>query len=530
MKKKEIKEAVKLAVDNIIYEGCTDVDTFGKPFEIKLLKGEEIKQKIILDVTEQIDKIMNNNCKFEELKINKISHILIPKKTFYDFRKCALIDIIDEVKYLSLVLLIAKKIEKKRVSNKIAFSYRYKPENGKLFDKKYNYSTFKHEYRKISSMKKYKIIIECDISNFYDRLNLHRLNSTLLSIDEIDEKVSNIIDELLLFWANRDSYGLPVGSNASRILAEAFLIEIDNFLLSNNIKFCRFVDDYRFFASDVSEANKILSKFVEILNKHGLSINLLKTHLRDIKDYHIESTRKRTNNPEGLSEIIRGYSGVVPTKFRNLSKTEIERLKLEEESELVKKLKEDSIIEPEDIIKSLKIIIAKEKYNDLNEYPNILKKYPQFVPYFSDILQKHQDKIGEENYKNILNDLCDWIKDDNTQEYILISIVRLFDCSNNDMKKKLFDFFKNQKRNSGVYIARSTLEQIDDNLSRGEILELKDYYLRADCWEKRQMVKMILNKLSFPENRPFIKDLKINGNDYFIQEMIREYEKKNRKK
>lgn len=98
------------------------------------------------------------------------------------------------------------------------------------------------------------------------------------------------------------------------------------------------------------------------------------------------------------------------------------------------------------------------------------------------------------------------------------------------MKKKLFDFFKNQKRNSGVYIARSTLEQIDDNLSRGEILELKDYYLRADCWEKRQMVKMILNKLSFPENRPFIKDLKINGNDYFIQEMIREYEKKNRKK
>ena len=77
--------------------------------------------------------------------------------------------------------------------------------------------------------------------------------------------------------------------------------------------------------------------------------------------------------------------------------------------------------------------------------------------------------------KNILTDLCDWIKDDNTQEYILISIVRLFDCSDNEMKKKLFDFFKNQKRNSGVYIARSTLEQIDDNLSRGEILELKDY-------------------------------------------------------
>lgn len=64
-------------------------------------------------------------------------------------------------------------------------------------------------------MKKYKIIVECDISNFYDRLNLHRLNSTLLSIDDIDIKISQVLDELLLFWANRDSYGLPVGSNAS---------------------------------------------------------------------------------------------------------------------------------------------------------------------------------------------------------------------------------------------------------------------------------------------------------------------------
>jgi hypothetical protein len=34
--------------------------------------------------------------------------------------------------------------------------------------------------------------------------------------------------ELLLFWANRDSYGLPVGSNASRILAEASLIDVDS--------------------------------------------------------------------------------------------------------------------------------------------------------------------------------------------------------------------------------------------------------------------------------------------------------------
>ena len=72
-------------------------------------------------------------------------------------------------------------------------------------------------------------MVECDISNFYDRLNIHRVESILRSSDKIDEDIIGLINEILLFWANRDSYGLPVGSNASRILAEAALIEVDNF-------------------------------------------------------------------------------------------------------------------------------------------------------------------------------------------------------------------------------------------------------------------------------------------------------------
>lgn len=530
MKKKEIRNAVRKAIDNIILEGCTDVSVFGRPFELKLLKNEKTREKITSDIVSELDNIINSNGKFEILKINKISHMLVPKKTFFDFRRCALIDIIDEVKYLSLAILIANKVEKHRISKKIAFSYRYKPnDNGRLFDKKYNYSSFKNEYKKISSMKKYKIIIECDISNFYDRLNIHRLNSTLLSIKDIDSKITNIIDELLLFWANRDSYGLPVGSNASRILAETFLIEIDNYLLSNNIKFCRFVDDYRFFASDMTEANKILSVFVKILNKHGLSINLGKTHVRDIKYYQDNSAKRKTNTQEGLSDIIRGYSGVVPTKFRQLSDSEINKLKKENEIELIDKLKSDSIINEEDIKKCIKILIAKEKYELLTEIPDVLKKYPQFIPYFSDAISKNKQELSDKDYSGILNKFEEWLTDTRTPEYILVSIVKLFNSENRNEKEILFNFFKHLKRNSGIYIARTILEQIGYNLSRGELLELKDYYLRADCWEKRQIVNMILNGLSYSENRPFIKDLKINCNDYFIISMINKYETENRR-
>ena len=46
MKRKEIRNAVNQAIDNIIYEGCTDVAIFGNPFEIKLLNNKETRKKI----------------------------------------------------------------------------------------------------------------------------------------------------------------------------------------------------------------------------------------------------------------------------------------------------------------------------------------------------------------------------------------------------------------------------------------------------------------------------------------------------
>ena len=158
--------------------------------------------------------------------------------------------------------------------------------------------------------------------------------------------------------------------------------------------------------------------------------------------------------------------------------------------------------------------------------PDILKKYPQFVPYFSDIINKNKEFISNSIYTYILNEFVKWLKTPNTPEYILISIIRMYNSSHEKEKIELFNFYKNLKRNSGIYLGRAILEQLGYNLTRGELLELKDYYLRADCWEKRQIVNMVLHGLSEQENRPFIKDLKINCNDIFILEMVKEYKRK----
>ena len=158
------------------------------------------------------------------------------------------------------------------------FSYRLGSYDEKIFDRKYSFTSFKEVVSDKSKYKKNKVIVECDISNFYDRINIHRIESILNS------NQNKLINSLLLFWANRDSYGLPVGSNASRILAEVALIEVDNYLVSKGVDFCRFVDDYRIFAKNAAEAHNSLALLIHRLSKEGLFLNTQKTKIRNISE------------------------------------------------------------------------------------------------------------------------------------------------------------------------------------------------------------------------------------------------------
>ena len=515
-KEKEILEACNTAINNIIKEGTTDVELFKKPFEIKLLENNEIRREIIENVVKSIKK-----CNFEELKISKIGHVLVPKKNLCDYRKCAWIDVIDEIKYLTLVLLMAKDIEVARdnKSNKKVFSYRLKTKgnNGYIFDNEYNYTSFRNRIAEKSKMKNKRIVVECDISNFYDRLNLHRLESILLSIEKIDKDAIKLLNEILLFWSNRDSYGLPVGSNASRILAEAALIEIDNYLISKNIDFCRFVDDYRIFAKSASEAHKNLAILVERLNKEGLFLNFSKTNIKElIKNDDKQKQEKKENknfNVEVFNKIIRGYSGLIPLKFRELSDSEKNKFTNEDENENILKLKDTLLIDPKEFIVTIKIIVAKEKYDRLSEISEIIDRFPQFIPYYVDILIKYASKIPRNTINKIKNNMSKWITEDEIPEYIKVYVIRLFSIDEFKDKEIVFRAFRNIKRNAGDYIGRAILESLENDLKRGEVIEIRDYYTRADIWEKREILKIVQKKLNVGENRPFFKDIKLHSQD-----------------
>ncbi len=100
-----------MAIKNILYEGITDVDLFNRPFEVDMLSDVNFANEICSKI---VQAIMTG--KLSELKLHKLGHVLIPKKSLSDYRKCALTEVYDEIVFLTLALIVANEIERLRIN------------------------------------------------------------------------------------------------------------------------------------------------------------------------------------------------------------------------------------------------------------------------------------------------------------------------------------------------------------------------------------------------------------------------------
>lgn len=530
--KDKVKYYCGIAIDNILKEGITDVELFSSPFELLYLKNDIFKNDV---KTEVVNRIMKWD--FKELKLNKIGHVLVPKKDLCDFRKCAMVDVIDEIIFLTLALIVARPVERERInaSENRVFSYRYNVNNGYLFNPKYHFTAFKNEVTRKSMIKTNKVVVECDISNYYDRLNIHRIESALLSFSDVDKDVAKMLNDILLYWANRDSYGIPVGSNASRILAEAALVNVDRYLKNHKVDFCRFVDDYRIFAKDAESAHKHLALLTHCLSREGLFINTTKTKMKDIsRNEHnavysmVEATDESPENDNKfdnenidrtLPKIIRGYNGLIPTKFRELTEKEKSNLQKIDINILLQELISTPLVEAEEVKKLIKCVKAQNRFEIVDRLPSVLVKFPQFIPYFVDFIKKNEAEIEDSNIETIVESFSDLFRQDDVPEYILVYLVRLFKMVRSG-REALLVAFRNLKRNSGVYIGRALLESFDENLSRTDVLEIRESFIRSDIWEKRQILRLVRNVLPEDERRAFFIDVKIHNDDLFVNAIL----------
>jgi hypothetical protein len=129
------------------------------------------------------------------------------------------------------------------------------------------------------------VVVQTDISSFYEHIYHHRLVAIIKDLADANSTVALQIDRLLSKLASGRSFGLPVGGQCARVLAEVMMTPIDQALTDVGIVWHRYVDDFTLICASRQQAYKALSELSNALADYGLSLNRTKTTTLSAKHY-----------------------------------------------------------------------------------------------------------------------------------------------------------------------------------------------------------------------------------------------------
>ena len=115
------------------------------------------------------------------------------------------------------------------------------------------------------------------------------------------------IMEFLSNFSHTNSFGIPVGGPAARLLSELTANQVDRLLLSIGMKFARFADDYHIFVNSRDDAYRSLIFISDKLyTNQGISLQKSKTRITSSAEFRTTSPIKEeevTEFPNGEEDF-----------------------------------------------------------------------------------------------------------------------------------------------------------------------------------------------------------------------------------
>lgn len=294
------KAIFEIAVQNIVEYGDTDIFPF--PIENHILYDKKIE---IIQLLRQAHSHFTK-C-FAQFRPHHIRTFSPVGNT--GFRWATQQDPFWNAFLLGTTLALAEKIEAARIpvnASKI-FSYRIKQPLGKtIFRTDVGWRDFL--LHSIQSAKSAKYVVVCDISDCYHRISHHRLENALEQLPK-NAPYSKYIEEILRHYSNTNSYGVPVGGPAARILVELVLNLTDQILKSHGMRFCRYADDYHIFVDSEDEAYANLQFISEkLMRNDGLTLQKSKTRIMSGAEFIASHSALVAPDGDGDAEAAKLFS------------------------------------------------------------------------------------------------------------------------------------------------------------------------------------------------------------------------------
>jgi hypothetical protein len=263
----EVASAIEQSINYFV---ATGVDNhYSRPFELERIEQQPNLRKEVAAIC--LDYITRPAALRD---MTPLFTMITPKDSMFGLRRNAHAELIGGIAYMTCAILVGKRVEPIRspFEEKKAFSYRFKPNGVLIFDPEGTYQSFRNRALDKLDRLTRSAVVSADVANFFPSINLDRFFLTLQKCG-VEAGLVAVLRNILLQW----QVGLPMGLDASYLLAEAALLNVDRRLEQDRIDFLRYVDDYRLFANDQTEARQALECLIDHLAAEGLCLNSAKT-------------------------------------------------------------------------------------------------------------------------------------------------------------------------------------------------------------------------------------------------------------
>jgi hypothetical protein len=225
-----------------------------------------------------------------------------------------------------LGLCIAEKNEPTRSSS--AHSYRLGGEALSFFDRARSWRAYKEAtLSDVALENEGSVVVQTDVSSFYEHIYHHRLENCIRDLFPAESTIAVQMVRFLSKLASGRSFGLPVGGQCARILAEVMMSPIDQLLSDAGLVWHRYVDDFTLICQTQQDAYRALSVLSHTLADYGLSLSRIKTTIlkaNHYRDYIEVQLGKSDDKSIALREIDLHFD---PYSDRDSAINEYARLK-----------------------------------------------------------------------------------------------------------------------------------------------------------------------------------------------------------
>lgn len=356
-----------------------------------------------------------NEVKTELQSKNLAKHPVAPPRSMTvakpkgGFRVVHQLDPVEAIMYSALASAIAPSIEEARapIDSHIACSYRFDLKDGSFFASGSGWAKFSERTEALA--KTHSHVLLTDITDFYNQIYLHRLNNAIESADPLLKSVAWDIEQFLSTLNIKASKGLPVGPAASIVMAEAVLIDVDEFLRDQGVAHTRYVDDFRIFSDSARVLSKVLERLTLYLyENHRLTVSTEKSSILLAENLlaqqlHSPFAEEKVQILETLKVHNPYTNQIEDLGFENLD----ERAKME--SELLDALIRTAELKPIDLGLARMVLRTARRNKVLSIAEPLLDRFEIFVPaandvalYFDEVLDPTRSKEFRTRFEALL--------------------------------------------------------------------------------------------------------------------------------